>query len=489
MCHICKLLNKRKNTNSYEYIRKNISVTFNNIARKTTITKNDLCQSLQNSIQSDIDCDLFISNYAYLSTLILKDIDEINARIQELTALDKSEPTEKDYLHRKIRYFIGINQKALKEISDYISNEMFMDIQKYDYNFSDRSDDTLLHMLLLSKYSYNFYKRYYDFYYDFSVEAKIRFIPGITLDNYLDTISTFIDLKKNDYNDYQSRLSKIIIEHDVLEYLCERVETHNILNRRLEIFNILKYLYDNEKWQSFISLAILQIEGLFYDCCIIKKQSDLSKTAGTYIEKVEKSFRDNDIIMLSVSPYFMYDIPDIRNEIAHTGYFLSDDLKHTANELIFDLNTLIKWIYDITHEKYTILKMLYDRLTEHPNIDLNKKVELLVYEMFANTAVSDYKYLNLLKDPISFGDEIAYMKTPVGYWENIIIEIMDVVKTEVFWSYVESMVKPYDGANRKLYDFILFAEKLKNTFIPILDKKSPEKIACQKVASKIQRCK
>ena len=142
-------------------------------------------------------------------------------------------------------------------------------------------------------------------------------------------------------------MHRMVTENNVLDYLYSRVEVHNIMCRRLEIFDTLKYLYEREKWQSFISLAILQIEGLFFDCCNVLKVPDLSKTAGTFVEKVDKSFRDNDIIMLSVYPYFNFDVPDIRNEIAHTGYFMSEDLNHVANELILDLKAIISLIYGI----------------------------------------------------------------------------------------------------------------------------------------------
>lgn len=475
----------------YRYVLKNISDIFDIITTSTSLTKKDLCKSFCDNIADIPDKELFISNYKYLLNIVLKDVFEINHRVEELKKSDKKEPAEKDYLHRKLRYFIEKNQKALNEINQYILDEVYSILSEdKGIKYSDRVDDELFNRMLTCKYPYNFYKRYYDFYYDFSVEAKIRFMPGAKLDNYLEIIKSNIELKKNNFEEYQNNLSKIVTTHNVLEYLCAHIKTHNVLNKRLEVFNTLKYLYEHEQWQSFISLAVLQIEGLFYDCCMIQKQNKLSKTAGTYVEKVEKSFKNNDIIMLSVFPYFMYDIPDIRNEIAHTGYFDSDNLKFTANELIFDLNTLIKWIYDITHEKYTILKIIDDKLEEHSDANLNQKVELLMCEMLANTSVTDFKYLDLLKSPSLYSDEISYMKTPVGYWERIIEKIMNIIKTELFWNFIYDNIKDdITYKTDKLYNLVLLAEKLKNTFIPVLDNGSNEKLACQKVAAKIQEIK
>ena len=337
---------------------------------------------------------------------------------------------------------------------------------------------------------YGFYKRYYDADYDFATEAKIRFIPGIRIDNYLDVIKQYIDLKKTDYSAYKVEIARMITENNVLEHLRSQIEVHNLMCRRLEIFDTLKYLYDEEKWQSFVALAILQIEGLFFDCCNALKLNDLSKTAGTFSEKVEKSFRDNDIIMMSVYPYYNFDVPDIRNEIAHTGFYRSDDLKHLANELILDLNTVISWIYGITHEKYTVLKMIGDKLDEETQAGAEKKAMTLVCEMLSCTSIADYKYLDLLKCPTDFSEEMQCMKTPDGYWDAIINKIMAIIKTEEFWIYIDNNISETDVYEQnKPYNFVALADKLKNTFIPVLTANSPEKNACQRVAAKVQRCK
>ena len=216
----------------------------------------------------------------------------------------------------------------------------------------------------------------------------------------------------------------------------------------------------------------------------------MSKTAGTFVEKVEKSFRDNNIIMMSVYPYYNFDVPGIRNEIAHTGFYRSGDLNHLANELILDLNTIISWIYGITHEKYTVLKMIEDKLDEEPQADTEKKAMTLVCEMLSCTSVADYSYLDLLKCPTDFSEEMQCMKTLDGYWDEIINKIMAIIKTEEFWKCIDNNISEREVYERnKSYNFVVLADKLKNTFIPILTANSPEKIACQRVATKVQRCK
>ncbi|MEC5273744.1 hypothetical protein [Caldifermentibacillus hisashii] len=469
---------------------------FPKVEKAVPLTKEELCEKLSLIIaprieEIDLDKEVFVSNYIYISQKIIADLCEINERLQYLKQLDASIPAEKDYEHRKLRYFANLNKQARDEIIQFLSTGL-LDylIEHKSVNYVTRQDDKLLNLMLQSCYEYGFFKKYYDPNYDFSIEAKIRFIPGVKLENSIDVINSYIKLKNENFNAYQVEISRIVVENNVLDYLCERIEVHNIMKRRLEVFNTLKILYAEKKWQSFISLAILQIEGLFYDCCNVLKNNELSGSAGTLVEKVDKSFRDNHILMLSVYPYYMFEIPEIRNEIAHTGLIETDNLEHLANELILDLNTVISWIYEISHEKYKILMMISDALDNKKSEDINVLALTLIYEMVSCMSIADFKYLDLLKKPSDYLDEIGCMKTPMGYWDTIIDKIMNIIKTETFWNIIDSHINETDRfETKKPFNLLILAEKLKNTFIPVLSKDSPEKLACQRVAAKLQKCK
>ncbi|MEG0722119.1 MAG: hypothetical protein RR446_10285 [Lachnospiraceae bacterium] len=478
-----------------EEIIQGVDATLSMVVQKTELTKEQLIEKIVETIslkteKEAINAEIFASNYTYITQKVLNDLKEINNRIVELRTLDQTVPAEKDYTHKKLRYFAEINKRAKAEIIEYLGNGIFKFLlDHHNGKFIDRQDCEFTNLRLSCCYSYGIYKRYYDFYYDFSTETKIRFIPGIKMENFLDVIKQYIDLKAENHDAYKEELHRMVTENKVLDYLYSRVEVHNVMSRRLEIFDTMKYLYKQEKWQSFIALAILQIEGLFFDCCNVLKVQDLSKTAGTFVEKVDKSFRDNDIIMLSVYPYFSFDVPDIRNEIAHTGYFLSENLNHVANELILDLNSVISWIYGISHEKYTILHMIEDKLDQSPDDSVEKKASTLLCEMLSYASIADYKYLDLLKNPTDFHKEIECMKTPTGYWENCIEKIMSIIRTEQFWNCLDEHIEDTYAYEVKPYNIVALADKLKNTFIATLEKNSPVKIACQKVAAKVKHCK
>lgn len=475
---------------------KNLSGIFPGVERSVPLTKEELFDKLSLIIaprleEVDLHKEVFVSNYIYISQKIVADLCEINERLQHLKQLDASIPAEKDYEHRKLRYFANLNKQARDEIIHFLSSGL-LDylIEHKSVNYVSRQDDKGLNLMLQSCYEYGFFKKYYDPDYDFSTEAKIRFIPGVKLENFLDVINGYIKLKHDDCNAYQIELRRIVGENNVLDYLCEKIEVHNIMNRRLEVFNTLKILYAEKKWQSFISLAILQIEGLFYDCCNVLKINELSGSAGTLVEKVDKSFRDNHILMLSVYPYYMFEVPEIRNEIAHTGLIEADNLEHIANELVLDLNTVISWIYEISHGKYKILMMISDALDNKKSEDINVLASTLIYEMASCMGITDFKYLDLLKKPSDYSDEIGCMKTPIGYWDAIIDKIMNIIKTETFWNIIDGHINETERFEiNKPFNLLVLADKLKNTFIPVLSKDSPEKLACQRVAAKLQKCK
>ncbi len=473
-----------------------ISDVFPKIEEETHLTKEQLCDRLMAIVapeleSGELDAEIFVSNYVFISQKIISDLCEINNRLQYLRQLDSSIPAEKDYEHKKLRYFANLNKQAKDEIIQFL-NDRLLDylIEQKNVNYVARQGDEGLQLMLQSCYEYGFFKRYYDPDYDFSTESKIRFIPGIKVENYLDVISDYIKLKQDDFNAYQIELSRMVNENNVLDYLHGRIKVHNVMHCRLEIFDTMRTLYKEKKWQSFIALTILQIEGLFYDCCNVLHINGLSGTAGTLVEKVDKSFRDNHILMLSVYPYYAFEIPEIRNEIAHTGLMNSENLEYVANELILDLNTVISWIYEISHNKYKILHMISDALDKESSEGINVVASKLLYEMLSCTVIPDFKYLDLLKNPADFFEEIQCMKTPGGYWNSIIEKILSIIKTKEFWDLINSIIDETEQYERnKPFNLLELADKLKNTFIPILDKGSPEKLACQRVAAKVQMCK
>lgn len=478
-------------------IPSNILEKFSQISEKTTLTKEQLCTSLVNVIElnignEDFDTEIFLSNYVYMCQIVIGDLFEIDKRLVEIQDLDKTIPSSEDYTHRKLRYFSELNKKARDEIIIFLTRGLpeFLTKNK-KLNFAARQNNGFLNLELMNRYKYSVYKKYYDYKYDFSIEAKIRFIPSETPVELLDKIKGYIQLKNKNFLQYKVKLSSLIRENDMLAKLRGMIEAHNVTNKRLEIFDTMENLYSKKKWQSFISLAILQIEGLFYDYCKILNEGKFSGNAGTLVEKVDKSLKDNHIIKLSVYPYYIFDIPVLRNEIAHTGMTTRDDLEHLANELILDLNTVISWIYKRSHGKYATILMISDAIDKQSLVTPEDFAVALLTEMMSCMGVVDFDYINFLKNPELFSNETEFMKFPDGYLESIAQKISSIIKTKEFWMNISEHIDTNEvfDYNKSYYNIFVLADKLKNAFIPILAEGSPEKIACKSVDEKIRKCK
>lgn len=64
-------------------------------------------------------------------------------------------------------------------------------------------------------------------------------------------------------------------------------------------------------------LQTIQLKGIFYDLVGIK--FGRKEKQGTLVEKVNRAFKNDKFLKLTLYPYFAFDIPDLRNEIAHKG--------------------------------------------------------------------------------------------------------------------------------------------------------------------------
>ena len=72
--------------------------------------------------------------------------------------------------------------------------------------------------------------------------------------------------------------------------------------------------------------------------------------------------------MLTLYPYFAFDVPRIRNEIAHKGIIENRDLKMTAYELVLDLNCVLSLTENASTDKFKQFVLIFQKFNEI-NID------------------------------------------------------------------------------------------------------------------------
>lgn len=462
------------------------------------IGNNSVSQSLIGIIKSDFsvsdaEAENIVSNYVYLTQLVKHDLLEIEANLTMLKEREKNTPAENTYLHKKIRYFYALNQKAKDEVIDFLTKGMIpfiADVKTYRY--LDREHDQLTMLFLNSRYDYSSFRHYYNIDYDFGTEAKIRFIPGVNLENMQEKIGEYVSLHSNDPEEYDKRIDKIVSQNNCIEFIAEKVNGTYHLFHRKELFNTLVSLYNAGEYQSYITLAVIQLEGVFYDCCTILNQREVKQNFGTLIEKVDKVFSQNQETKRALYPHYAFTIPNLRNEIAHKGFSAERNLYHQANELTLDLYTVIYWCCKLEQDKFYSIFQAYKESVE-AGIASDKYDRQVLTTLFSCYQLFDREFIDILADPAQYLSELDFYKSLAPSEDAITIKdrvntISGIVKRESFWKEISSELDSViEHKHGKPYDFVDFIIHLRNTIIPVLSKDTPEKLACQEVSKKLKQ--
>jgi len=467
--------------------------------QKKCISKNEIFDSMltQLNVSNEglrrTEMENIISNYLFITEAIRKDIQEIDERLGDLRELENSTLRDEDYKHKKYRYFAEINRNAKDKIMEFYSGRLKDWLfENKSYKYFDRKDDSLTMLFFNGRYEYAQFRKYYSNNYDFSTEAKLRFIPGI-FGKEDKVINTYIELKASSPENYNKEIERMVTENKIIEYIRDKIRYNHHLSRRDEIFETLTSLFNQNKYQTFIALSVLQLEGLFYDCCSIIAKKELGNRAGTLVEKAQKVFSAKPILQFSIYPYFAFDVPELRNEVAHNGMVNNKEPKIIANNIILDLYTLVYWANHLSNDKYIHLIMIMDKIKDIQDNE-EEVIKALFLEMIMSYQISNGEFIDVLKDPNTYKDEIEFYEPQDKIEGNMslgdtISFLSDKIRTEGFWKYMLDMIDigKEHHESEKLFDLIDFVAKLKNTFIPVLQNKSPEKLACEEVAKRLKQ--
>ncbi len=434
----------------------------------------------------------FICNYAFLLNLIRKDLAEIDLRLTKLKQKDQSTPSDEDYSHKKYRYFAERNRSAKEEIVSFLENGITKFVyESKSYKYKDRELDGLTMLFLQGRYDYAFFGRYYDDEYDYGTEVKFRFIPGVTPENMLETVEKYIKLKIRNPEKYNEAIDNIVSQNDCIKYMQEKVRTHYYLHRRIELFDTLVYLYDAGEYKSFITLAVTQLEGVFYDCLTIMNKQELGDKAGTLVEKADKVFAENLKIKQALYPHFAFSVPLLRNEVAHNGLAQTEDACHLANEISLDLYCIVYWACRMSDDKFYPVFSAYEKVSGLK--DKMDEAKTVFFELFSCYQIASREYIDVLAKPKEYETELNFYKAQAKSPDAITIKemvdiISGIIKSEKFWKYISDDVLPSvpQRVEEKPFDIADFVLRLKNAIIPVLTKDTSEKIACAKVSKMLK---
>ncbi len=159
---------------------------------------------------------------------------------------------------------------------------------------------------------------------------------------------------------------------DILDKIGELLDLP-YLEIRKDIFEVIKFNFEQDKWIACIFMILPQIEGIFSD--LVK--SERGKYSGNSINDKVKIVRKLHDYNQQMFDYFQYEIPTIRNEVVHKGIILEKDYESQAIELLYNVYYLL--------ELYRTFKIPLLKISSFLDIeeDVNTVTAELLGELFS----------------------------------------------------------------------------------------------------------
>lgn len=444
--------------------------------------------------------ELFVQNFSHLMCHLYKDIKEIEDRLLDYksryTALQRLKTNKAEFERRKLCYFCDLNKRALDEINRFVAYEIPTFLSKHSYNTLERElkKDELSDLFYKRRYNYAWHRDYYSI--DYPYDAIVKISQYVREKNQLHLVmeeeeNRFLQCYKDTPEQFWGSMERYVDTDHIMQIILDRVSNDYNLHKRQEIFETLNDLFTTEKYQSFITLGLIQIEGLFDDYCAIRYGD--SENQGTLIEKVEKTLETNEYNLLRMYPYFAFDIPLLRNEVAHKGMLHTEDAKQVAYKLVLDLNTLSQMVKSESMDKFIYVLITHERLLEcEPKNDGNtdELYDALLYELLMFDKIANAHFWKVLKKPDDYKDEIEFYRQdniPEGMIDlpGIIEAISRLIRSAEFWKAMHRLVDKYITPTSKWIEVEEFARKMKNEYITILE--SDAKSECIEVSKAIEK--
>lgn len=159
---------------------------------------------------------IFLNNFVFLMSLIIKDLKEIDDRVEvyqrEIKRLENDKSNEGEYKKRKFEYFCNINIEARAGITTFLHCHMknFLYGRHNDMRRRGEDKDSLENVFLKSRYKYAEMHPYYDVNFDFSTCAKANYFPEVDWLKTKDVREEFIKLKKDNPVAFYTKIKGIV---------------------------------------------------------------------------------------------------------------------------------------------------------------------------------------------------------------------------------------------------------------------------------------
>ena len=445
--------------------------------------------------------DIYIRNYLFATLTARNYLIEIEARIKEIKEHISQFKNRECYPCRKLIFFQKKNERAKDEIVNFLCFGLEKYLSKNNDPYSDliNRNDVEKMWMFGPTYDYNYNAQYYDPNYDFSTYAKFVNTPNTSvLDSYR-KIKNAIVLKKEDEEKYYNVVIDTVESNNLLENMAERIAMNYHFHKRKEIFDTMTALFKEEKYITFIITAAIQIEGMFYELVTIRYGG--KENQGTLSEKADKTFSNNPQNKHALYPYFAFDIPELRNKVAHIGLVEEENIKHKAYELVLDLHCILSLAEKESLNKFINVVTIFNKINEDvkpEDYDSDDKyksaiAEHLFSELYLGYITIDECFWKLLLRPTDYKEELNYYLPDQEddnyiYIKDMVLYFHSILRHELFWQVVFEYTKKLTEINfNKINDMGKFIYKLKNMFIPILTGNA--KSLCIEVNKELQKKK
>ncbi len=243
-------------------------------------------------------------------------------------------------------------------------------------------------------------------------------------------VPTYVEVRKL-YDSNRDEFYKIAAEYivgdpgvrpSVANKINAYVSRSHILDRRKQLMSIMLAHFQSKDYLSFVSMAPLQIEGIFGDVCkelgIPETRLDISSLN----DKLE--LIDDKLSGFRYLEYYAFKFPVLRNTVAH-GELVDGDLEHTAIQLLLDLLPVCEFACAAELPTMRALAAL-DKLTVEPTpaklldwIELRGTPIPAFYDRTEKIAQTDRMYddsafWTFVREKLRTADDRAKLKELVG---------------------------------------------------------------------------
>ncbi len=198
------------------------------------------------------------------------------------------------------------------------------------------------------------------------------------------------ELKNKSPLEYLKVLKEKIDNENILENILSILERSGIFRSRRKTIKEIIELYKEKKYYAFVAGLSSQIEGVFYDWLMDTNRYNNFKKMKIYSkevlkEKIREILNLNEKIDLPIILYYYTYFNNLtRNISAHGKFenFIGEKVEIKANELIFDLYTLLFISEDWYNNEIKNMKQLIDVINN--KTDENEKIEQLKHDLLGN---------------------------------------------------------------------------------------------------------